>query len=160
MAKKPPPRTREMVDQAVLWLVSGLGTEQTITMLVSKLRMPAPVASAIVTDACALIKSAATFDREEQVGMAVSRMTDIYTRALLAKDRKSAISAQKEINALMGLYPMGDGDPGDDDEPGGAPEVGLALAHLRPLRLAGPKVPLAELCRLAAARIMELESTT
>ncbi len=43
-------------------------------------------------------------DKENNLAMAITRMSDIYQQCYAAKNYKGAITAQIEINKLLGLY--------------------------------------------------------
>lgn len=56
-----------------------------------------------ISRATDIIKQSSIIDRDEQVGLAVRRLTDLYKTALAAKDTRTALAVQKEINQLLGL---------------------------------------------------------
>ena len=47
----------------------------------------------------------AAHDRETMVGMAKVPLNDLFERAMQAGDLKTALAVQKELNALLDLYP-------------------------------------------------------
>lgn len=50
------------------------------------------------------IKEQSDRDKENNLSMAIARMNDIYQQCYAAKNYKGAITAQVEINKLLGLY--------------------------------------------------------
>jgi hypothetical protein len=50
------------------------------------------------------IKEQTDRDKENNLSMALARMNDIYQQCISAKNYKGAITAQVEINKLLGLY--------------------------------------------------------
>jgi hypothetical protein len=50
------------------------------------------------------IKEQTDRDKESNLSMAIARMNDIYQQCYAAKNYKGAITAQVEINKLLGLY--------------------------------------------------------
>lgn len=97
---------------------------------------------------------AADYNRDEQLGTAVTRLNDIYARAIRAQDIKTGLVAQKELNKLLDLYRMtpehaGDATEGEDSGPQQA-ELDAIRGHLLPLNLAEASYPLREHARIAA----------
>jgi hypothetical protein len=58
----------------------------------------------------------AAYRREIELGKAIARCTDLFSRSHRIQDYKTALAAQKELNELLGLYATTDGQ---DDERGG-----------------------------------------
>lgn len=52
------------------------------------------------------IKAKAVQDRDYQYSIAMERLNFILRQAILIQDWQRALAAQKEINTLMGLYPV------------------------------------------------------
>jgi hypothetical protein len=144
------------VDKVVLMIVAGRGGDRVRSACLESLDMTEAEADATISEARRRLTVAADTVHDEEVGKAVMRINDLYARCMLKQDYRGALDAQRELNRLLGLSAEGADGPGDSDL--GA-EVARALAHLAPLGLTKRKdAPLAELCRLAAARVMALEA--
>lgn len=50
------------------------------------------------------LKAQTDRDKENNLSMALARMNDIFQQCMSAKNFKGAITAQQEINKLLGLY--------------------------------------------------------
>jgi hypothetical protein len=105
-----------------------------------------------VAEARQRITVAADYARDEQLGKAVMRLDDLYAKSIAAKDTRTALQAQRELNRLMGLYAAADaaaaaGDSGDDDA---ARRLELVASYLLPLNLTDERYPVEEHARIAA----------
>ena len=153
-SKSPPP---DVIDKLVPLLVSNLTTGQ-INAAAEKLGL----LSQDLPSALALVKRritiAADYDRDQQVGTAFVRLNDIYRRSLTVQDVKTALAAQKELNKLLSLYAAIPIDVQTAEPKVGDEETEGAMEHLSSLGLAPEGTGLSELCRLAVARILKLES--
>lgn len=155
MARKPV-IPAEIVEKLVLLLVSNLSSEQ-IAEAARKLDVAAESVPRAIAEARRRITIAADFHRDEQVGTAFVRLNDLYRRSLAIQDAKTALAAQKEINKLLDLY-SGRAVPITPQAAADDSDAEAARSHLAALKLAPPSAALSELCRLAVARIVELES--
>ena len=121
-----------------------------------------PEAERLIAEARKRILLAATFERAEEVGKAVERLTGLYRLALAEKDTRGALGTQKEINRLLGLYGPSAPDAGSDDH-ADADDMRRTLAavrgHLVPLALADAGYPLEEHARLAADVVRRARAT-
>lgn len=147
-----PSASPEAVEAIVLLMVSGVSAKELPGVCVEKLKLkPAQVAGAIAR-AKRMITTAADYDRDEQIGIAVTRLNDLYSLAYKDNDKKTATHIQKELNKLLNLYhaPAADPQGGAHDE-----EIASARKYLAPLFDGGDSLPLSELCRLAAGRLMK-----
>lgn len=148
------------MDKIVLLMVSGMSQADLENACVMKLAIePHKVADAI-TAARRRLTLAAEYNRDEQLGTAITRMNDIYGRAIRAADIKTALTAQREINKLMDLYREAVGSSGASDaEDNAIDEVRNELVairdHLLPLGLAAEGYPLREHARIAADLIRD-----
>lgn len=147
---------QDLIDRAVLLIVSGMTTEAAATTLHSKLGVTVTKAAAVAKKAEKKIVLAANYDRTRELGTAIARLNDLYRRAVAIQDTKTALQIQRELNKLLDLYdrplPGEAGDVTDD-------EKALARRYLEGLGLGDAETPLAELCRRAAARILEVQTT-
>jgi hypothetical protein len=143
------------VEQVVLLLVSGLSEPDARKAAIGQLAVPAGEADAIVEAAQRQILLAARGDRAEALGRAVTRLEDLYRRAVQSADNRVALQTQKEINRLLDLYnvaPPPNTTP--EDHARTRMELEAIAAHLLPLRLAPPDAPLAEHMRVAVERLL------
>jgi hypothetical protein len=112
------------------------------------------VTSAIV-EAKRRITVAADYNRDQQIGLAINRCNDLYSRSYKEQDYKTALAAQREYNRLLALYAL----PVDDDPTANNQEtekqIVEARAHLDPLELAPRDYPLSELCRVVASKFRD-----
>ncbi len=115
---------------------------------------------------------------------AVTRINELYQRAVAVQDTKTALAAQRELNKLLDLYPgfrltdddadTADRPAGDPNGPAADPRSGLRLAdpdavaimdaidmYLEPLALPdddAPAIHYADLIRLAGDEIESLRA--
>lgn len=143
-----------IIDRAVLLLVSGLNLEAVVTTLREKLGIPPAAATAAAKKAEKKIILAANYDRTKELGTAIARLNDLYRRAVAIQDTKTALQIQREINRLLDLYdhPITSAEADTMDS-----EAALARRYLQGLGLGDDGTPLPELCRRAAAKILNAE---
>lgn len=142
------------MDMLVIATVSGM-SRKGLQDTAIKLDIPEAYIDAALVAVRKRITIAAEFDRDAEVGIAYTRLNDVYRRALTGQDMKTALAAQKELNKLIGLY-----DRSADLPVSSSSNVDAALAreHLVGLGIGGSDDSLAELARQVAARFMELDS--
>lgn len=148
------------LDKVVLLMVSGMSQADLDNACVTRLGIEPHEVEAVTTEARRRLTRAADYNRDEQLGTAITRMNDIYARAIRAADIKTALTAQREINKLMNLYREASDSPGaEDTEDHVADELRIELAairdHLLPLALAAETYPLREHARIAADQIRD-----
>jgi hypothetical protein len=153
------PATDADIDKIILMLTSGASRASIAEAATAKMNLPPAVAKAAMAEARRRLTLAARYNRDQALGVAISRLETCYSRSMAIQDVKTAVACQRELNKLMGLYQT----PAATAEtvPNTAPsrDAVLARKHLAALALAGGETAtLAELCRLAVARIIELES--
>ena len=106
----------QAIDKVVLLMVSGLSEQAVAGACQQKLGMTPAKAKAAIRRARKLITLAADYNRDEQIGKAVVRLEDLYSRSLRVQDTKTALAAQRELNKLLDLYrPPGRADDADAD---------------------------------------------
>lgn len=152
------------IETVLLLMVSGMGHAALVDACVSKLEIAPAEAEAVIAEARRKLTLAADYNRDEGIGTAVTRLNDLYARAIRAQDIKTALAAQKELNHLQGLYreeapgaaagepDAGEGDAGADPD---AAEIAAIRGHLMPLALAAADYPLREHARIAADIVRE-----
>ncbi len=139
----------ELSNRIVLMLTNGMRIEAAEAYAVQAGETPG-AARKIVVEARKRITLAADFDRDEQLGKAVSRLEDLYAKSIVAKDPRTALQAQKELNRLLALYDAGgdsEADGGDDEA---ARQLELIAGYLLPLELTDEGYPVEEHARIAA----------
>jgi hypothetical protein len=139
-------------DRVVLLLTNGMAVEAAEDYARKNGGLDADAAKALVSDARKRITVAADFARDEQLGKAVMRLDDLYAKSIAAKDTRTALQAQRELNRLLGLYADGAGDPlsrsdADEEAPG---RLELIASYLLPLNLTEPSYPVEEHARIAS----------
>jgi hypothetical protein len=148
-------------DRLVMSLLSGTSPEKVIEHCQANLGLTAKEALKVVNEARKKITLAADFVRDEQLGVAITRLNDIYARAIREMDNKTALQAQRELNKLMGLYSADAGGTGSD----GMSEVyrekmELIKQYILPLELVDEKYPIEEHVRVAAEIVRENKYNT
>jgi len=145
---------QDRLNHIHLMLVSGLSIEAVRSAAIARLRMDPAEADAAIHEARLRLTLAADYHRDEQLGLAISRLNECYAKSLASGDLKTCVQVQRELNRLLRLYEQ----PMPTDTDGEPPEVVEARAHLANLGLGGPDTPLPELARLAAQEIVRLRS--
>jgi hypothetical protein len=138
-------------DRILLLLVNGMSVEAAEGYCLQQ-GMDLETAKRLVAEARQRITVAADYTREEQLGLAVRRLEDLYSKSIAAKDTRTALQAQREINRLLGLYapksPAAEEPAGGSDD--GARRLALIDQYLRPLELTDDRYPTEEHARVAA----------
>lgn len=144
----------DLIEKLVMLMVSGMTNADLAAACVEKLEVPPDKVARVIAQARRKLTLAADYNRDEQIGTAVTRLNDIYARAIRAQDIKTGVSAQKELNKLLDLYRVTpehavggekEKDPAQDQA-----ELDAIRAHLLPLGLAQSDYPLREHARIAA----------
>jgi hypothetical protein len=125
-------------------------------------RPPGPpdlaAADALMDEARLQITRAAQFDPVEELGTGVTRLHDLYRRALAANDLKTALAAERKRLDLVlprPTAPTGAAAPADGP-PATQTDVDAARANLLAAGLGTEADTLPDLTRAAVARIVEL----
>jgi hypothetical protein len=145
-----------VLDKVLLLMVSGLSHADLTAVCVSKLGVPPERVADIIAQTRRKLTLAADYNRDEQIGTAVTRLNDIYSRAIREQDTKVCLAAQKELNKLLDLYRMtaehADYGSGNDEADS---ETAAVAAHLLPLKLVPETHPLREHARVAAEMVRQ-----
>lgn len=104
------------------------------------------------------IATAADTDRREEIGLEKIRLDKIYEIAIAMKDYKIAMKALRERSRLLGLTRVNE-EKCDADRFFETSEQEEARQYLESLELFDPGLPMAELCRMAAKKIIDLTSS-
>ena len=150
------PADQSIQDRAVLLLVNGMSLADAERFCVSR-GLSTEEARHAVAQARKRITITAEYAKDEHLGKAVMRLEDLYAQSIRAKDTRTALQAQRELNRLLDLYggtdahADGDGD-GDDDA---ARRLALIEEYLLPLGLTDERYPIEEHARIAAERLRD-----
>lgn len=147
-------KTDLMRDRVVLLLINGMSVGSAETFCVQQ-GATLDAAKQIVGEARKRITVAADYTRDEQFGRAIMRLDDLYAKSMAAKDTRTALQAQRELNRLLSLYSPRESPhtPEAGDLVSMRKQLDLIAGHLLPLKLADPQYPLEEHARLAAERL-------
>ncbi len=140
-------------DQVVMLLTNGMSVDAAAGMLVKQHGMSPAEAQECVAEARQRIAVAAEYSRDEQIGKAVMRFEDLYTKSIAAKDTRTALQAQRELNRLLGLYSRGDevgGTEATTEAHEAVKKLELIAGYLLPLRLTHEGYPVEEHARIAS----------
>ena len=146
------PGTPGLRDRIVLLLTNGMSVEAAEGYCVRQGGCDLDTARRTVAEARQRITIAADYARDEQLGKAVMRLDDLYAKSIAAKDTRTALQAQRELNRLMSLYSPRDtpgGEPTDEAEDAVA-RLELIATYLLPLKLTDERYPVEEHARLAS----------
>ena len=151
----------DLIDKIVLLMVSGLNESQLMKACRNNLELSEDQAKELMEDAEKKILKIGDIDKKKEVGVALKRLSDIYTRSIVKGDVKTALQVQREIDKLGGLYIEEGEEPDNDqniDNINALEELERIASHLLPLELADKDYPLREHARIAAERIREGEN--
>lgn len=140
------------LDKIILLLTFG-ANEREVEAEVANFGLTPRKTRSLIARARERIILAAQGSREEEIGSAVRRCKYIIRKAA-KDDPRTALAAQRELSKLLNLYTRYEAGGSDES----AETVSACRRHLEPLNLALPSTPIEELCRLAVARIVALES--
>ena len=151
-----------LIDKVVLLMVSGLSKRELRDTCELKLDVRPDDVKDLIQKAELRIIETANFDKDKELGTAINRLNDIYRKAIMVRDIKTALQAQREIDKLQDLY-REEGDQGaiEGDTSGALhaeKELQAIAEHLLPLELADSSYPLREHARIASERIREAQS--
>jgi len=150
-----------ILDKVIKMLISGISEEATRHTCVENLGLNHAQAAEAVVEARQRITIAADYNRDQELGTAIARLRDLYTRSISVQDVKTALAAQKELNRLLKLYDVPHESPTEDTDLAELrSDYEAAREHLTPLELADHDAPLAEHARLAVATILDLQGRT
>lgn len=138
-------------DQIILMMISGLPADTIKHAAIAKLGIGPRKVDRVIEECKAKITLAADYDRAAELGTAIARLNDCYSKAAAIQDVKTCVATQRELNKLLGLY-----FTRVEDRPAAGPSQSEAevRAHLAPLFTDGDTMPIEELARQAAQRIV------
>lgn len=102
---KPRLPSRAKIDK-VLILISNLRDDSAVETACRRkpLSLTVAVARVAIVEARRRLTLAADYKRDEEVGSALLRLRTLYASAVRKKDPRTALSIQREISKLLGLY--------------------------------------------------------
>ncbi len=98
-------RAPNTLHQVILLLVSGLSEEAVLAGCVQTLGLSPSGARAAYVEARRCVTLAARIHADEELGRAITRLHDLYARALRAQETRTALAVQSELNGLLRLAP-------------------------------------------------------
>lgn len=60
--------------------------------------------SRLISAATKLIQVSAAFERDTELGLAITQVKDLYSKSMRIQDYKACLAARRELNELLGLY--------------------------------------------------------
>jgi len=141
------------IDKMILLLTGGLSRETAEHTAIAKMGYEPAAAKSLVRLAVRRLALAARYNRDEELARAITRLNDLYKQSKGIQDAKTCLAIQRELNKLLSLYQHA---PAAESGDGQSPEIEAARKHLAGLFTGGDAMPLVELCRLAAGRILNL----
>jgi len=162
MSKKKPKKTidNKAIDKVVLLMAAGMSHGDIEQAAVEKLAISATSLPSIIAAARRKITLAADYNRDEQIGTAVTRLNDIYSRSLRSLDNRTALAAQKELSKLLDIYKPRNSEPVNKVNVDAIKILDLVKSHLIPLGLTTDVTPIDEHARIAAETIRDMEIKT
>lgn len=145
-------KTRPIENAVVLILACGYPDRIAIKHC-EKAGIAAKEAKAIIAKARRRITLAADYKKDEQVGIAITRLNELFTNSLTAKDMRTALQAQRELNKIMSLYDNYEEEEKHMDDGESHRQLELIATYLLPLKLLSGKYPIEEHARVAAEKI-------
>lgn len=151
----------QTIERAKFFLVNHgqLGPADLCRACVEELEIDPADVEAILHHARRELLDAAGYDLAEQLGTALTRLNDVYARAVRASDCRTALAAQREIDRLLSLQRAN--QEGTMKGPGvekARQELADIMRHLAPLGLAAGGDPPAEHAKRAARLIRKLRA--
>jgi hypothetical protein len=152
-ARRAPLRNRGTAEPLVLSLIiKGYPKAEILEALAEK-GIAAEEAARLMGEACLKVRLASEWERDEQTGLMLIRLNEIYDEARMRGFLKEALAAQKELNRVLGLAKTaGETDSAGKSENAEA-ELEAVRGYLEPLGLAAEGTAVSELARLAVARL-------
>ncbi len=94
------------LDKLVLLIVTLRDRRQVAEAAVTKLGIDPSEVHIAIAEAFEKIRLASKWSTDEAVGEAITRLDDLYQRALQVQDVKTALAAEKEKAKVQGLYSL------------------------------------------------------
>jgi hypothetical protein len=139
----------DKIDTVLLLLTQGAAIEKVKTYCINTLRMSDDDAATTISEARKKLTLAADYVRDEQLGTAITRFNDLYSKAISERDFKTALQAQDKLCKLMGLFNSNKDNNGNDNDDS-ARRLELIEQYILPLKLTSENYPVEEHVRVAA----------
>ncbi len=143
---------RDPAALALLLIVAGNRKEAVIKGLIEH-GVSAKEANEIVAEASNKICLAAEWSRDEQAGLMMLRLNELYSAAWSSGQLKEALYAQKELNRVLGLHKSTGATEGAQGGAEAQGELDAVRGYLEPLGLAPEGTEVSELARLAVSKL-------
>ena len=104
MPQTPPTTDPATLDTLVLLIVSLADRAKVAEAAIEKLGIGPSEVHVAISEAYERIRQAARWANDKALGESITRLNDLYERALRVQDVKSALAAQKELNKLRNTY--------------------------------------------------------
>jgi hypothetical protein len=105
MAKATNAEVEQRISKVFSMLVEGASYGEIVRHAAEKWKLSDRQTDTYIKRAKIQLSEHAQVERAEEFGKALARLSDLYKRALKLHDFRTALSVQKEINAVMGHYP-------------------------------------------------------
>jgi len=145
----------DVLEKIVMLLIGGVSIEKALNYCLTHFGMSVKEGEEAVAEARKKLTLAADFVRDEQLGTAIARLNNLYTKAMAADDIKTALQAQRELNKLMNLYKAVDDSLDEGDSRELLERIKIIERYILPLRLIDVEYPIEEHVRVAAEIIRE-----
>ncbi len=100
------PDEQIQLSKVVLLIVTLRDRSKVAQACIEKLNVSPSEVHVVISAAYEKIRQAAKWSTDEAIGEAITRLDDLYERALRVQDTKTALIAQKEKAKLQGLYAL------------------------------------------------------
>ena len=144
---------KKHVSIALSLIIQGLSKVQIIDCLTANRTIDEAKANALIGEAVLKVRLASEWERDEQAGLMMIRLNEIYAEARGGGLLKEALAAQKELNRVLGLHKSAGATEGGQGGAEAQGELDAARGYLEPLALAPEGTPVSELARLAVAKL-------
>ncbi|KAA0253406.1 MAG: hypothetical protein EDX89_14395 [Acidobacteria bacterium] len=137
----------ERVTEVYILLIRGASRADILRHAADRWHLATRQAEDYLARANARLRELASFIHEEELGKARERLNDLYSKNYRVQSYRDALACQKELNELLGLYPVKT-ERHEHSGPGGAPiqierilDPHELVARLRDELAAGEEAP-------------------
>lgn len=104
MAKSTKAETKRRIKAVSKLLLNGASRADILQYAIESWNISEPQTDKYIASANKGFAQSAVFSSDEQIGIAINRLNRLYMYHLENKDYRDALTVQKEINKLFGLY--------------------------------------------------------
>lgn len=105
MAKATNFEAKKRLNTVYNMLLLGVSRADIVQYSIDNWAISEPQTDVYIAKANALFAEKAAPIRDEQFGLALERLQNLYQKNMKIQDYKAALATQKEISELLGLYP-------------------------------------------------------